>query len=155
MLVIRLLLLVARIDLTLSASDIGRVDFVRRQRNLCAGEYVIPCGGVFRCSNRPVRRSAFFNIFLASLSLWGPTTHICVENTVLAFFICFLFNLNYNVMIMCEWNQLVYFAIITANKPTTPPDFPCILPFVWQQCPKRQFFGQRTTPKITLIYRQY
>ena len=39
-------------------------------------------------------------------------------------------------MITCEWYQLVYFAIITANKPTTPPDFFCISPFDWQQIPK-------------------
>ena len=28
----------------------------------------------------------------------------------------------------CKWNQLVYFAIITANKPNQPPDFHCISP---------------------------
>ena len=28
-------------------------------------------------------------------------------------------------------------------------------PFVWQQSPKCQFFGQRTSPKITRINRQY
>ena len=37
---------------------------------------------------------------------------------------------------MCERHQLVYLAIITARKPTTPPDFRCKLPFVWQQSPK-------------------
>ena len=26
-------------------------------------------------------------------------------------------------MIMCEWHQLMYIAIITPSKPTTPPDF--------------------------------
>ena len=67
---------------------------------------------------------------------------------------CFLFNLSYNVMIMCEWHQLMYIAIITPSKPTTPPDFRCISPFIWQQSPKCHFFGQITTPKITLIYRQ-
>ena len=90
-----------------------------------------------------------------SLTLCIPTTHICVENTVLASVNFFWFNLSYNVMIMCEWHQLIYIAIITPSKPTTPPDFRCISPFVWQQSPKCQFFGQITTPKITLIYRQF
>ena len=36
------------------------------------------------------------------------TTHICVENTVLASMNCFLFNLSYNVMIMCEWQQYLF-----------------------------------------------
>ena len=80
---------------------------------------------------------------------------ICVENTVLASMNCFLFNLSYNVMIMCEWHQLMYISIIIPSKLTTPPDFRCILPFVWKQSPKWQFFGQITTPKITLIYRQF
>ena len=84
-----------------------------------------------------------------------PTTHICVENTVLASTNCFLFKLSYNVMIMCEMHQLMYIAIIPPSKRTTPPDFRCISPFVWQQSPKCQFFGQITTPKITLIYRQF
>ena len=53
---------------------------------------------------------------------------MCVENTVLAFMICLLFNLSYKVTITCKWNQLVYFAIITANKPNQPPDFHCISP---------------------------
>ena len=56
---------------------------------------------------------------------------------------------------MCEWHQLMYIAIITPSKPTIPPDFRCISPFAWQQSPKCQFFGQITTPKITLIYRQF
>ena len=90
-----------------------------------------------------------------TLTLCIPTTHICVENTVLASMNCFLFNLSYNVMIMCEWHQLMYIAIITPSKPTTPPDFRCISPIVWHQSPKCQFFGQITTPKITLIYRQF
>ena len=92
---------------------------------------------------------------LLRLTLCIPTTHICVKNTVLASMNCFLFNLSYNVMIMCEWHQLMYIAIITPSKSTTPPDFRCISPFVWQQSPKCQFFGQITTPKITLIYRQF
>ena len=33
---------------------------------------------------------------LGTLTLRIPTTHICVENTVLAFMICLLFNLSYN-----------------------------------------------------------
>ena len=49
-----------------------------------------------------------------------------VENTVLAFMICFVFKSSYNVMIMCEWHQLVYLAIIIVNKPTAPYDFRCI-----------------------------
>ena len=77
------------------------------------------------------------------------------KNTVLTSMNCFLFNLSYNVMIMCEWHQVMYIAIITASKPTTPPDFRCISPFVWQQSPKCQFFGQITTPRSTLIYRQF
>ena len=89
------------------------------------------------------------------LTLCISTTHICVENTVLASMNCFLFNLSYNVMIMREWHQLMYIAIITPSKPTTPPDFGCMSPFVWQESPKCQFFGQITTPKITLIYRQF
>ena len=63
-----------------------------------------------------------------ALTLCLPTSHICVENTVLAFMICLLFNLSYKVTITCKWNQLVYFAIITANKPNQPPDFHCISP---------------------------
>ena len=63
-------------------------------------------------------------------------------NTVLASMNCFFFNLSYNVMIMCEWHQLMYIAIITPSKPTTPPDSGCISPLVWQQSPKCQFFGQ-------------
>ena len=68
--------------------------------------------------------------------------------------ICLSFNLSYNIMIMYEWHQLVYHAIITGDKPTAPPYFRCISPFVWQQLlsPKCQFFGQRTTPKITRQY---
>ena len=62
------------------------------------------------------------------LTLFLPTSHMCVENTVLAFMISLLFNLSYKVTIMCKWNQLVYFAIITANKPNQPPDFHCISP---------------------------
>ena len=53
---------------------------------------------------------------------------MCVENTVIAFMMCLLFNLSYKVTITCKWNQLVYFAIITANKPNQPPDFHCISP---------------------------
>ena len=56
------------------------------------------------------------------------TTHFCVENTVLAFMICLLFNLSYKVTITCKWHQLVYFSIITANKPNQPLDFHCISP---------------------------
>ena len=78
-----------------------------------------------------------------------------MENTVLASMNCFLFNLSNNVIIMFELHQLMYIAIITLRKPTTPPDFRCISPFVWQQSPKCQLFGQITTPKITLIYRQF
>ena len=92
---------------------------------------------------------------IISLTRWILTTHVCVENTVLAFMNCFLFNLSNNVMIMCEWHQLMYISIITPSKPTTPPDFCCISLFVQQQSPKCQFFGQITTPKITLIYRQF
>ena len=95
------------------------------------------------------------SIHSSSLTLWILTTHICVENTVLASMNCFLFNLSCNVMIMCEWHQLMCIAIITPSKPTTPPDFRCVSPFLWQQSPKCQFFGQITTPKITLIYRQF
>ena len=62
------------------------------------------------------------------LTLFLPTSQMCVENTVLAFMICLLFNLSYKVTITCKWNQLVYFAIITANKPNQPPDFHCISP---------------------------
>ena len=62
------------------------------------------------------------------LTLFLPTSHMCVENTVLAFMICLLFNLSYKVSIMCKWNQLVYFAIITGNKLNQPPDFHCISP---------------------------
>ena len=40
--------------------------------------------------------------------------------------ICLLFNLSYNVTITCEFHQLVYFAIIAANKPTQTHDFSCI-----------------------------
>ena len=79
----------------------------------------------------------------------GPTTHICVVNTVsaLKFMICFLFNFNNNVKIICERHQLVYFAIITANKPTTPPDFSCMAPFVRKQIPKCHFFGPKNNTK--------
>ena len=100
------------------------------------------------------KRKSVGCLWWKTLTLWILTTHICVENIVLAFMVCFLFNLSYNVMIKCEWHQLVYFAIITPSKPTTPPDFRCISRFAWQQSPKCQFCGQRTTPKITLIYRQ-
>ena len=62
-----------------------------------------------------------------TLTLFLPTSHMCVENTVLAFMICLLFNLSYKVTITCKWNQLVYFAI-TANKPNQPPEFHCISP---------------------------
>ena len=60
---------------------------------------------------------------------------------------CFLFNLSYNVMIMCELHQLMYIAIITPSKPTTPPDFRCISPFVWQQSLKCQFFRPSNNTK--------
>ena len=63
-------------------------------------------------------------------TLFPPTSHMCVENTVLAFMICLLFNLSYKVTITCKWHQLVYFAIITANKPNQPPIVHCISPFV-------------------------
>ena len=56
---------------------------------------------------------------------------MCVENTVLAFMICLLFNSSYKVTITCKWHQLVYFAIITANKPNQPPHFHCISPFAF------------------------
>ena len=102
-----------------------------------------------------IHRLFVWGVDIIGLTLCIPTTHICVENTVLASMNCFLFNLSYNVMIMCEWHQLMYIAIITPSKPTTPPDFRCISPIVWQQSPKCQFFGQITTPKITLIYRQF
>ena len=49
----------------------------------------------------------FFSLELA-LTLCISTTHICVENTVLASMNCFLFNLYYNVMIMCKWHRPVY-----------------------------------------------
>ena len=75
-----------------------------------------------------------------SLTLWILTTHICVENTVLASMICFLFKLSYNVMIMCEWHQLMYIAIIAPSKPTTPPDFCCISPFILATKPKMPIF---------------
>ena len=100
--------------------------------------------------NKIWKNYGFFHLTLCIL-----TTHICVENTVLASMNFFLFNLSYNVMIMCELHQMMYIAIITPSKPTIPPDFRCILPFVSQQSPKCQFFGQITTPKITLIYRQF
>ena len=87
------------------------------------------------------------------LTLWILTTHICVENTVLASMNCFLFNLSYNVMIIWESHQLMYIAIITPSKPATPPGFRCISPFVWQQSPKCQFCAQITTLKLTFIYR--
>ena len=51
-----------------------------------------------------------FNGFLFQsdrLTLWMPTTHMCVENTVLTFMICLFFNLSYNITITCEWHQLV------------------------------------------------
>ena len=64
-------------------------------------------------------------------------------------------NLSYNVMITCEWHQLVYLAIITANKMTLPPQFRCVSPYVLATKAKMLIFGQRTTPKITLIYRQF
>ena len=73
------------------------------------------------------------------------------NNTVLAFMICFLINLNYNVLIMCEWHQLVYFAIITANKPTTPPDFRCISPFVWQQPKMPISWSKNNTKNYTYL----
>ena len=60
---------------------------------------------------------------------------------------CFLFNLSCNVMIMCEWHQLMYIAIITPSKPTTPPDVRFISPFVWQQSPKCQFFRPNNNTK--------
>ena len=56
---------------------------------------------------------------------------------------------------MCEWHQLVYVAIIIVNKPTAPHDFRCISPFVSATKPKMPIFGQRTTPKITLIDCQF
>ena len=52
---------------------------------------------------------------------------------------------------MCEWHQLVYFAIITAKKPTPPPDFRCMSPLVWKQSPKCQFWGKRTTPTTSIF----
>ena len=44
--------------------------------------------------------------------------------------ICFLFNLNHNVMMMCEWQQLVYLVIYIASKATKSPDFWCLSAFV-------------------------
>ena len=49
----------------------------------------------------------------------------------------------------------MYISIFKPNKPTTPPDFSCLSPLVWQQSPKCQLFGQIITSKITLIYRQF
>ena len=72
---------------------------------------------------------------------------MCVENTVLAFMICLLFNLSYNVTITCEWHQLVYFAIITANKPTQPADFRYISPFVLATKPKMPIFRPKNNTK--------
>ena len=58
-------------------------------------------------------------------------------------------------MIMREWHKLVFLVIIIVNKPTAPHDFRWISPFFRQQSLKCQFFGQRTTPKITLINRHF
>ena len=75
-----------------------------------------------------------------------------VENTVLAFMICFLFKSSYNVMIMCEWHQLVYLVIIIANKPTAPHDFRCISPFVSATKPKMTIFlAKEQHRKLLLI----
>ena len=41
----------------------------------------------------------------------------------------------------------MYIAIITPSKPTTPPDFCCISPFVWQQSPKCHFFRRDNNTK--------
>ena len=85
----------------------------------------IPCR--LRCCEKAFwRKRENLNIFSSDLTLWILTTHICVKNNVLASMICFLFNLSYNDMIMCEWHQLMYIAIITPRKPTTPPHFRCI-----------------------------
>ena len=46
---------------------------------------------------------------------------------------------------------MVDFVIMKANKPTATPNFHFISPFVWQQSPKSQFFGRKSSPKLTLF----
>ena len=46
---------------------------------------------------------------------------------------------------------MVDFVIMKANKPTATRNFHFISPFVWQQSPKSQFFGRKSSPKITLF----
>ena len=61
--------------------------------------------------------------------------------------ICLLVNLSYKVTITCKWHQLVYFAIITANKPNQPPDFHCISPFVLATKLKMPIFRLKNNTK--------
>ena len=90
------------------------------------------------------------------LTLLLPTSHMCVENTVLAFMICLLFNLSYKVTITCKWNQLVYFAIITADKPNQPPDFHCISPVRFDNKAQSAKFSAKEQHQILHnIYRQF
>ena len=42
-------------------------------------------------------------------------------------------------------------TIMKGNKPTATPNFHIISPFIWQQCPKSQFFSRKSSPKITLF----
>ena len=83
----------------------------------------------------------------SALTLFLPTSHMCVENTVLAFMICLLFNLSYKVTITCKWHQLMYFTIITANKPNQPPDFHSISPFVLATKLKMPIFRLKNNTK--------
>ena len=48
---------------------------------------------------------------------------------------------------------MVDFAIVKANKPVATPNFHFISPSVWEQSPKRQFFG-RNMITIAIFRRQ-
>ena len=50
---------------------------------------------------------------------------------------------------------MVDFAIMKVNKPIATPNFYFISPFVWQRSPLRQFFGRKSSPKITLFRRAF
>ena len=59
----------------------------------------------------------------APLTLFLPTSHLCVENTVLAFMICLLFNLSYKVTITCKWTGTNW-CILPSLQPTNRINLP-------------------------------